>query len=198
MAHTALGVPIGTNQQPWKPGTPQGSASANLCTNSATAPTPAAYAHSTTKPVTTHASGVYVLDVQERCNQIALRFFGTDANNETGEAYVYGISEYSPDGVNKEYLGEYIGNLSFTLGAATVASGSRFIPNTATLTAGKSALWADTITATVDEVLNGWEVVADTADGPAIAIGDIVGYRYIVVVLKLGTAEGLGFIWREV
>lgn len=205
--------PIGTNQSNWSPGIVPGSSIANLTTNSS-APAASAYSHivptaatpessglgaesqEPTLPVSPSlANGVFVIQVPELSNRLNLKFFLADANNETGNAYIFGLKRLGA-GRLTEWVGDYLGDLAIAAGSKAIDLSSRLIPS---VTAdGDRVYWADTITPTDDSFNDSWEVFSDTAEGAAVASVDSFGYEWIVVVLKTNSCESLGFIWNTI
>lgn len=187
----ALETPIGTNQYDW-----QSPLHGSFCTFSGTAPNPGSYNHVVTLPTTNATNGVFVLTMP-RCNQIVMRFWGVAATG-TFAAYVYGLRTkklpwVSPKLVThpyEEYGGIHLGTLTPTLGAGGVDAATKDYPLT--------AVFGESIAETTDVAFGGWTIFGNGTAGAANAIADITGYSRLVVVLKLGSATGMGFDWAAV
>lgn len=209
------GVPIGTNQAPWKRGLPKGISGAAMCTSNASAPAASAYAlivptaigataagqgapsQADATPVATSLSGgVFCHKVGELTNRLNFKFFLSDANDETGMAYLFTLRRLI-DGNVHEWVGNYEGSLALTAGTKVIDSGSLIVPSV--MQDNEFVYWADTITPTDDSFNDSWEVWSDTANGAAVASVDSYGAEYFVMVLTRngGTCESLGFIWSD-
>lgn len=219
MSSTGLqrqGVPIGTNQSPWKMGLQAPAANAALhtilCTN-AVAPAFGDYAlivptaksalsagegaasQGAAFPVATSlANGVFPFAVPELTNRANFKFFLANAADETMTAYIFALSRLIRGG-KCEWVGDFLGSLVITAGAKAVNASSQILPSVTSN--NDSVRWADTITPTDDSFNDSWEVFSDSADGAAVASVDHFGAEVIVPVLVTGTCESMGFVWRE-
>jgi len=157
-----------------------------------------AYSHMVNKPVPDPTNGVYIFGPFDPTNAVELKFFGTDANNETGLARVWSIKEKTNPAIAGpvvEYIGTILLNLALTLGDASLNVNSKAIPG---VTANYKAV--DTITLTNDYTRGGATVYGDGADAWPSLFFDRVGAPFLVVELSIAssTAAGLGVIASEV
>jgi hypothetical protein len=135
---------------------------------------------------------------------VALQFWGTDANDETGSARVWGVTftDGIPSGAGLrggqivDATADYLLDLALVLGNQAFAGG---IITTA------NAFWADTITVNEDATLGptsgagGARVTTGVAEVRQTLVFDDVGYPYLIVELTRAskTAAGLGLRYRQ-
>lgn len=123
-------------------------------------------------------------------NTVLLKFYGTDADNETGSVRVYGVRQITdPDSAVQQWTPVLLFEGAFTLSALTgIATGP--VLNT--------QFYADTITRTtgVENVAD--QIVSPTSDEPAHLLLDTKGHRWLYVELIVGTAASVNALWAGV
>lgn len=165
----------------------------DLLTANTTVPAVGDFAYQASLPSSNESTGVAVLALptasgdDEVTNSIELGFFGTDADGETGEAFVWGLTEI--EDYSGKYAGCFLGRFSFVLGPTFSSSG----PYT-----GANHYFADEI-----NTLNNYAMTPPgarpTGTAPAergSIVLDTAGASHIVVRLVKVTAAGVGLTWR--
>lgn len=186
-------IGVGTSQYPF-----QLPPCFTLTTNGNALSALGAYSHSVSRPVPDPTNGIFVFGPFDPTNAVEMKFFGTDANNETGLARVWGLKEFTNAGIAGppiEYVGTILLNLGLTLGNADLNVNSKALPG---VVSGYKAV--DTITLTNDYTRGGATVYGAGADAWPSLFFDRVGAPFLVVELSIAasTAAGLGVIASEV
>ena len=146
-------------------------------------------------PETDATAGLKVWRVPASANMAMLTFFGSDADGETGSAFVCTtratVLGSTPNTV--EYIPEPQALLAITLGAKTGTSGGLI---------SSSKLWADEIVETTDYGFapNGNRLVGPGAAAGTLTTGtnarvgfliDCLGASHLAAWLRVGTAAGI-------
>lgn len=182
---------IGTSQYPLK-------RFANLATDISTSNTALAagnnYGHILTLPSQSVAGGVWVSGKLDPSNNVCIGLYLNGAAGTTATARVWGLMEFS-DGTNTEYLGQWLGDLS---GTAT-SNGTAVNASSLLLTPAAGDTWrlVDSLAISSDKSMA--SVPARTmmdSSGLCMAVWDFVGFEYIVVQTKIGTATSAAPLYK--
>lgn len=146
----------------------------------------------------TRPSGDGVIDLQSlgadgvTPNTVAIQFYGTDTNDQTGLCRVYGVSAITESGVTTgyHYTPIFSGTLTLNSSLTGVANGP--------VTAGN--YYADTLTRTVGDAGVGDSVISPGDNtGPATLLADTKGHALLVVDLhRNGSSASLNALARGV
>lgn len=194
LSQRPAGRPIASPQYPWR------TIHHSLITSNTALVAANNYAHSIEWPASDITNGFKLSPAIDPCNQLLLKFYGSDANNETHDALIFGFSEWS-DHEFQEYTGDLICQLLLTNGSKAINANSQILPATAKTnpTRGAHALtfWVDTIAVSVNEAFNGnISVYADAAEGAAIVAIDFAASCRFGVQFKTNTGAGCGGMYR--
>ena len=187
-------TPLGTTQYPF-----QRPDSLVLSTFDGTLNGVGAYAHILALPVTTPASGIFLLGPFDPTSGVQLKFHGThgtEAAGKIGTSRFWLLREFIGRGLANnpvEYLGDPQIDATLTIGAAVVASGSQII----TGASGNLHKWVDVINVTADYTRSGAIKIGAASGAAATIEWDRVGAPYIVAQLELTDATGLGVVYTE-
>jgi len=147
----------------------------SACENNSSAAAITSYA---AIPATATASGLAVIHVERQYNRCALYFGGTDTANETFTAEVYGLVKVK-SGTNTCFVAVKIASLTNTLGSQAFGTAAAFIESA-------TALWADKIADTYDDV----RVAVNSEEGNEMAsvVIDCTGFEALVVEMTRGSS----------
>lgn len=108
---------------------------------------------------------------------------GSDANDKTATAWIFGLREDHKDGVDHVFGGEHLLTLALTGGATDVASDSRYFVS------GVDQAWVDSITASTDNTGSpGAELFGQANDGGAMIVK--IDFRGCAGFVLAGTVNG--------
>lgn len=183
---------VASSQTAWKPVNP---APARLSTSLAAA---TSFQWLGSVPSNTPASGYYFISTP---NALAWKFkfllsHPTAPSAKTGSARIWGIADaLPPNSTEREYIGEYLGDLSLTAGATSLNASSKLFVRDG----GELVNWVSTISATVDESRSpGMSIYADAANCGAVVEVDASSYAGFIMDLRIGTAAGLAAFWNTI
>ena len=147
-----------------------------------------AYLHGITIPASDAPTGLYVETQLDPANRIEFRFAGgrsaADPNNLTATGRLWLLSEITLVDDVYEYIGEYCGDLTLTVGNSALATGSKLLNPS-----GHTCKWVDTIAFAPDRTYGGAVVVGSQADDGAAAISiDLRGHRGYALQIAVGAS----------
>jgi len=116
---------------------------------------------------------------------LKLKFYGTNANNETGNCRIYGVSLVS-SASGTSYTHVLLGDYAFVLSSTCTGVAGGVVVAT--------EYYADTITATTDVENVTDSIISPTGDVVAHLILDVKGFRYLLVEPIVGTAADVNVL----
>lgn len=148
-------------------------------------------AHANELSLPAESSGRFLLPALEGHNLVVLGMAITNADNETVKGRLWGLrpvrafpafgGHRAPNNAAQEFIGLYLGDLTFTAGDVG--------PNSSSKTWSESnVFFADTITASPDYTPSPGLQTVGGAGAPQIAYIDAFGCPYLLLQLSMGTA----------
>ena len=125
---------------------------------------------------------VYVGD----SNTVLIKFYGTDADNETGSVRVYGLKAIERPGNATSFTHVLLGEYTFTLSSTLTGVAGGVV--------GATEFYADTITAVIDVANVSDMIISPTGGVPAHLVIDVKGFQYLLVEPIIGTATSVNVL----
>lgn len=149
------------------------------------------------------ATGKHVLDLDAVACGLALKFFGTNAAEETAEVRIWGLSQINDD-PDPEFLGIYLGELRIELGTTFADSG--VFSGDDHFFCWLIKIMEDAGPAPPEPAVIGGERTEPSTGGvyanlSATLLFPSLGFRYVIVELKPTASGGMatvGLLWRLV
>lgn len=116
---------------------------------------------------------------------IKVKFYGTNANNQTGSCRFYGVTRVLANGA-ESYTHVLLGGYSFILSDSLTGVVGGVVLAT--------EFYADTITADVDVANVSDMIISPTGDVPAHLVLDVKGFQYLLVEPIVGTATNVNVL----
>jgi len=152
------------------------------------------YGHSLALPSQSVSGGVWVSGKLDASNNICIGLYLNGAAATTASARVWGLMEFT-DGANTEYLGQWLGDIT---GTAT-ANGTAVNASSALLTPAAGDTWrfVDSLVISSDKSMPSTpaRTMMDSS-GLCMAVWDFVGFEYVVVQTKIGTATSAAPVFK--
>lgn len=116
---------------------------------------------------------------------LKLRFYGTDAKNETGSCRIYGVSLVNSS-TGTSYTHVLLGEYAFTLSSTCTGVADGVVSAT--------NYYADTITRTTGIENVSDQILSPTGDVAGHVVVDVKGFRYVLVEPIVGTAASVNVL----